>query len=164
MWKLIILMYKIQKISLISPISFKDKGRNFGYSKQDLIFLLCPLCIAFILRYHTKCFLLIFYFAKLIFAKVKIHTLFGRIGSGRAIIFFASGNNLCILNTLYSITSIRNLLNFKDIHRRNHHIDIFSERNIEFICLIIKISSKKYVIKKDIGFTLQVLFYNHKNN
>lgn len=105
-----------------------------------------------------------FYFAKLIFAKVKIHTLFGRIGSGRAIIFFASGNNLCILNTLYSITSIRNLLNFKDIHRRNHHIDIFSERNIEFICLIINFSSKKYVIKKDIGFTLQVLFYNHKNN
>lgn len=108
--------------------------------------------------------MLIFYFAKLIFAKVKIHTLFGRIGSGRAIILFASGNNLCILNTLYSITSIRNLLNFKDIHRSNYHIDIFSERNIEFICLIINISSKKYVIKKDIGFTLQVLFYNHKNN
>lgn len=58
----------------------------------------------------------------------------------------------------------RNLLNFKDIHRSNYHIDIFSARNIEFICLIINISSKKYVIKKDIGFTLQVLFYNHKNN
>ena len=56
-------------------------------------------------------------------------------GSGRANIMLSNGTKLQINDDLYSSSSSKNLLSFKDIRQNRYHIETSSESNFEFLCI-----------------------------
>ena len=77
------------------------------------------------------------YFVNLIMQSANIHTIAGVAGliegHGQAYILMPKGTRLEIKNALYSPSSKRNLLSFKDIRLNGFHLETWEEGNKEFL-------------------------------
>ena len=63
-----------------------------------------------------------------------------------------NGTRFHINDALYSSKSIRNLLNFKDIHRNGYHIKAMNDCNKGCIYITSIVSSKKLVVETLLAF------------
>ena len=77
------------------------------------------------------------YFVNLIMQSANIHTIAGVAGliegHGQAYILMPKGTRLEIKNALYSPSSKRSLLSFKDIRLNGFHLETWEEGNKEFL-------------------------------
>ena len=75
------------------------------------------------------------FFLELVFNSRKISTIAGLVqiieGSGRAHMMLHNGTHLFIKYALFSSSSRRNLINFKDVRMNEYHIETVSECNDE---------------------------------
>ena len=69
-------------------------------------------------------------------------------GSRRAHMMLPNTTHLFIKDALFSISSRRNLINFKDIKMNGYHIEAVSESNEEYLCIITSIESQKQILEK----------------
>ena len=69
-------------------------------------------------------------------------------GSGRAYIILPNDTKLDIENALYSSTTKRNLLSFKDILNNGYHIETIAEGSNEFLCINSLVSGYKLTKEK----------------
>ena len=92
------------------------------------------------------------YFLNLTLLKANVNTISGPAylieGSGRAMILLPNNTKICISDALYSSRSRRNLLSFKDIRCNGYHIEIISDKNIEYLCITSHDSGKKLIKEK----------------
>ena len=56
--------------------------------------------------------------------------------------------HLFIKDTLFSRSSRRNLISFKDIKMDGYHIETISEGNKEYLCIVTSIGSQKQILEK----------------
>ena len=68
--------------------------------------------------------------------------------SERANIMLPNGTMFHINDTLYYSKSIRNFLNFKNIHRNGYHIETMNEGNTECLYITSIVYGKKLIMKK----------------
>ncbi|KAF3623838.1 MLO-like protein 2 [Capsicum annuum] len=69
-------------------------------------------------------------------------------GFGKAIIILPKGTKLIINNAIFSPTSRRNLMSFKDIRKNSYHIKIFDEMNLEYLGITKNVSGQTSIIEK----------------
>ena len=75
-------------------------------------------------------------------------------GFGIANIMLPNGTRFHINDALYSSKSIRNLLNFKDIHRNGYHIETMNEGNTKYLYITSIVSGKKHKKLSSYSFRL----------
>ena len=56
--------------------------------------------------------------------------------------------HLLIKDALFSSSSRRNLISFKDIRMNGYHIEAVSEGNQEYLCIVTRIGSQKQILEK----------------
>lgn len=69
-----------------------------------------------------------------------------------------NGTNLLIKDALFSISSRRNLISFKDMRMNGYHIETVSEGNNEYLCIVTSIGSEKQILEK-LSALLSGLYY-----
>ena len=92
------------------------------------------------------------FFPKLVFNARKVSTIARPVqiieGSGVAHMMLPNDTNLFIKDVLFSSSSQRNLISFKDIIMNGYHIETVSEGNKEYLCIVTGIGSHKQILKK----------------
>ena len=66
----------------------------------------------------------------------------------RAHIMLPNGTHLFIKDTLFSSSSRRNLIGFKDIIMNGYHFETVSESNKEYLYIAISIGNHKQILEK----------------
>ena len=78
------------------------------------------------------------FFSELMFIPRKVSTIAGPVqiieGFGRAHMILLNGTHLFIKYALFSRSSRRNLISFKDIRMNGRHIETVSKGNNEYLC------------------------------
>ena len=64
-------------------------------------------------------------------------------GSGIAHMMLPNGTHLFIKDALFSSSSRRNLISFKDIIMNEYHVETVSEGNKEYLCIVTSIGSQE---------------------
>jgi peptide/histidine transporter 3/4 len=97
------------------------------------------------------------YFSNLISTRANVTTISGPAdlieGSGRAHIRLPNGTQLFIQEALYSRSSRRNLLSFKDIRLNGYHIETTNENNVEYLCITSNANSQRRILERLVALT-----------
>ena len=92
------------------------------------------------------------YFSNFTLPQSNVHTISGSVnlikGSGKATTILSKGTKLQIEDSLYSNTSSRNLLSFKDIRRHRYHIETMNHDANEYLLITSIISGQKCILEQ----------------
>ena len=89
-------------------------------------------------------------FSELMFIPRKVSTIAGPVqiikSYERAHMMLLNGTHLFIKDALFLRSSRINLINFKDIKMNGYHIEIVSEGNNEYLCIVTNIGSQNQIL------------------